>query len=332
MKKERISNFELLRIIAIVMITLHHISLNTNILMTSGINNILAQFFVIGGKIGVNIFILITGYFQIEKEIKYSKILNIWYKVFFYSIFLALISTFIFKVDCGILEFITYIFPVIFKKWWFVTAYIFLFIFSPYINLLIKKLDNKKFKNLITILTIGMVLVPTITNVDIIYNEFLWFIYIYMIGAYIKLNIGNFKKRNYLMYSVLSYIFIFISIILFGYFGKQYSIFTSAQYYLINQTSPLVLTSSVFLFMHACTQKKYYYKTINKISNYVFSMYLIQSHPMFNKLIYTTLNNMLENNFFWLNAMIYIIILLLIAYIVDYIVEKIIKINSKLCN
>lgn len=68
-KKNRDSNIELLRIIAMCLIIFHHMALNTGIVDGYSINGNMIFGIIggIGGKIGVVIFLLITGYFSINK-------------------------------------------------------------------------------------------------------------------------------------------------------------------------------------------------------------------------------------------------------------------------
>lgn len=67
--KKRISNFELLRIIAMFMIVLHHAIVhgvwlsNKHIIMTPLVDATIYNFFAMGGEIGVYLFVMITGYF-----------------------------------------------------------------------------------------------------------------------------------------------------------------------------------------------------------------------------------------------------------------------------
>lgn len=88
--KKRQSNIELLRIISMILILAHHFSVHGgfNILKTSfTINRLWIQFLQFGGKIGVNIFVIISGYFLItSKGIKISKVLKLWLQLFFYSV------------------------------------------------------------------------------------------------------------------------------------------------------------------------------------------------------------------------------------------------------
>ena len=74
-KKDRISNFEILRILSIFMIILHHYVLNTEAINTArSLNYYISHFFYIGGKLGVNCFVLISGYFLVNKQISIKKI------------------------------------------------------------------------------------------------------------------------------------------------------------------------------------------------------------------------------------------------------------------
>lgn len=80
--KRRVSKFELLRIIAMYLIVLHHAVFH-GILTVSPVEQLrypltvtLSIILEMGGKIGVFIFVLITGYFMINSKISIGKILK----------------------------------------------------------------------------------------------------------------------------------------------------------------------------------------------------------------------------------------------------------------
>ena len=86
----RNSNIELLRIIAMIMIIAHHFSVHGEFYYGAErvtVTRLWVQFLAMGGKIGVNIFILISGYFLIcASDIKTSKVIRLWLQVFSYSV------------------------------------------------------------------------------------------------------------------------------------------------------------------------------------------------------------------------------------------------------
>ncbi|KAA9302211.1 acyltransferase family protein [Aerococcus sanguinicola] len=70
---KRQTNIELLRIISIIMIIFHHFAVHGGFNWEATaitIPHFWYNFIVIGGKVGVNIFILISGYFLITKQDK----------------------------------------------------------------------------------------------------------------------------------------------------------------------------------------------------------------------------------------------------------------------
>ena len=89
-KVNRKSNFELLRIIAMILIIAHHFSLHGGFRVVQSkplINRIWILWLQLGGKIGVNIFVLISGYFLVSSPaFKLKKVLKLWLQLFFYSI------------------------------------------------------------------------------------------------------------------------------------------------------------------------------------------------------------------------------------------------------
>ena len=87
--EKRLSNFELLRIISMILIVSSHYVLHAPE-FTKGltVNKYILDFISLGGKIGVNCFILITGFFLVKSEFKLDKFIKLIMEVFTYSIFM----------------------------------------------------------------------------------------------------------------------------------------------------------------------------------------------------------------------------------------------------
>ena len=85
---KRNSNLELLRIIAIFMIVFHHIGFY-GLKIESDLftyNYIIKSFLALPGKLGVNIFILISAYFMTNTKFEYKKLIKLVSQILFYSI------------------------------------------------------------------------------------------------------------------------------------------------------------------------------------------------------------------------------------------------------
>ena len=134
----RQSNFELLRILAMVIIIAHHFAFHSGFEFPNdrlSINRLWIQFILIGGKIGVNIFILISGYFLVlAKQRKTSKVLKLWGQLFFYSIIIYIVFVVSGEVAFDIKGLIKSLAPITFCQWWFASTYFVLYLLTPFIN------------------------------------------------------------------------------------------------------------------------------------------------------------------------------------------------------
>ena len=91
-KKQRLSNFELMRITSMFMIVVWHFIIHSNLLLrTSGALNLFLNFIYIAFAVHVNSFVLVCGYFQYDKPIKLNKFFSLFTTTWFYKAVYALI-------------------------------------------------------------------------------------------------------------------------------------------------------------------------------------------------------------------------------------------------
>ena len=124
--KKRQNNFEALRILAMFMvITLHY--LNKGGLLTSeadvftGASYVawLAESFAI---VAVNVYVLITGYFMCESNMKVSRLLEIICQVLWYTLLIPVVLTLVGVVDVrnfNLYDILRFVFPIHMKHYWF---------------------------------------------------------------------------------------------------------------------------------------------------------------------------------------------------------------------
>ena len=75
-RRQRESGLELLRIIAMLLIVTHHVCYWGGVQGSTALEQVLMKCCGLGGRLGVNIFVLISAYFMVQKKFKLTRILN----------------------------------------------------------------------------------------------------------------------------------------------------------------------------------------------------------------------------------------------------------------
>ena len=100
-------------------------------------------------KLGVAIFIMITGYFLIDKKIDYKKLIKLELQVLFYSIILYFSISSIAGYTYNQKEMVNAFIPNITKIYWFYSGYFIITILSPYLSKLLNNLTKLEYLKLL---------------------------------------------------------------------------------------------------------------------------------------------------------------------------------------
>lgn len=92
----------------------------------------------------VNCFAIISGYVMIGYKIKPYKIIELWFQVMFYSVGITLLTGVVAGVPISLNCYVKALFPVLFNRYWYFTAYVMLFPCIPLLNALLEKLTKKQ--------------------------------------------------------------------------------------------------------------------------------------------------------------------------------------------
>lgn len=300
MKTERKMNIELLRILSMLMILLHHYVAHGGLIDIKGItiNRFIGEFFYIGGKLGVVIFVLISGYFLIDSKFKIKKLLKLFFEVLFYSIIIYGILIISGNVEFSAEKFIKALLPISYNQYWFVTCYIGLYLFSPFINKLINNINKTQYKNLLVVCLISFVILPMLTPKGSgFYNEFSYFIFLYLISGYQKKYGFKFidkKKKCVILMLSMTGLMLGVSVIS-TYMSQYISAFEKAILYLDRSNSFTILTLalSIFgIFLRLNINKN---KIISQLAKCSFAVYLIHDNVNFKNIMW---NNIFKTNHF----------------------------------
>lgn len=336
----RNSNIELLRIISMIMIIISHYTTHNginNYVLPLGFNRFLLEFTTIG-NIGVILFILITGYYCINKENPFNlkKLILLVFEVLFYSISIYFIFVFLKITPFEIKSLIKTIFPISFKVYWFITTYILLYIFIPYINIFLKSMAKKKHLNFCILCVFIFYLLATITTNNYYGNELVQFIIIYSIGAYI----GRFREENqkYKKYNsyilIISFIIVTLSIIIFDLIGLKNSLFSMYSNYLMrSRNSIFTLLFSIGIFNIFINKTGNTNKIINIISANVLGVYLISDNYLIRKVLWADIlkvGNYVNSPYLIIHMILSVILVFTTCIIIDFIRKQTIeKFNIK---
>lgn len=282
--KVRQSNIELLRIVAMIMIVAHHFAVHGGFTFaadTLSLNRFWLQFIQIGGKIGVDIFVLISGYFLIKSQsVKINKIIRFWVQIFLCSFLCFLIFTIIGQGQFNIIALIKSIMPITFSEWWFASAYFILYLLSPYINKLLNILTKKQYRQLLLLLGICWCIFPTFTGRSLQGSDLLWFIYLYAFAGYLRLFGFSSKLTSFksLLLATVITLVTFSSAVAFDILGTKIPAFSNHATFFYGMQKLPIFMISVLMFAGFLRSKIGYKKFVNTISAAMFGVYLIHDN------------------------------------------------------
>lgn len=191
----RKSNFELLRIVAMCMIILIHLSSAidlTSFGLKGNIGTILGGTIVGICNIGPSCFCLISGYFGIK--FSRQKLIKMELLMISFSLLETALLYWFFPQEmtgAALLEqLIKSIIPFASRKYWFYSCYLCLFIFSRFIKNFIEKLKEQELQIFIIVSLVIFSIFPTIFYFEIVQDSgkgIVQMVLLYIIGRYIRL-------------------------------------------------------------------------------------------------------------------------------------------------
>ena len=323
----RNTNLELLRIVSMILIVIHHYSVHGGFdLINSNltVNKLWIQILSLGGKLGVNCFVLITGYFMINSNFKFKSLLKIILEVIFYSFIPILIFYGFGIVDINIKVLVKSIFPINFSLYWFATTYILLYCLVPFINQFIQQSSKINLIKLIILLSLFWSVFPTILLPGLGFSELGWFILLYFIAAYIRLypnSLFNRFKINFIS-SVILMGLVILSVVIIDFIGIKINFANNYATYFsgINKLPILLLSVSMFLTFKNLNIKNNNF--INAIASTMFGVYLIHDNILVRPFIWKTIfknAEFLDSEYLFLHSILTSIIVFIGCVVIDYV-------------
>ena len=290
-------------------------------------NKVFLQMFGFGGKVGVNVFVIISGYFLIYEGFKLKKLLKLMAQMWFYSVGILILVLIFNLSNPGFKDIIKSLLPLGMTNW-FAYAYFVLYLIFTFENVLLKNLSRKKY---LTMLFFGCMLwfvIPTFTKISMEFSNMVLFCYLYALGGYIRLYHEKMIFPKALRITIYTYIiYVLASLLLdilaikFNYFVTRWSYFSGGR-----SVFPFVIAVGIFLYFKS--KNVQYNKYINLFASTMFGVYLIHDNYLISKWIWQkTFCNYLyyDSNFLIFHAVLSVLVVLMVGSFIDLIRLKLIE-------
>ena len=281
---QRNSNLELFRIVCMLMIVAHHYVVCSGLTSEGGplsssvgvfsLNTLFLRLFGMWGKVGINCFLMITGYFMCQSKITIRKWLKLLLEVYFYNVVIYLCFLATGHETVTINSLINVLLPIVKINRSFVDCFLVFYLTIPFWNILIHNMTKKQHQLLLVLLLTCYSVLGSIPIFEIEFNYITWFGVIYLMASYIRLYPSRIFERNELWgWATLSLIILSMASVAYIHWK------TFAGHYFVSDSNKilavLVAVSSFLWFKNLNVPQN---KIINTIGASTFGVLLIHSN------------------------------------------------------
>lgn len=292
MTKKRQVNFELLRILCMYMIVVGHCLFHGRVTAKLGYgttNYFLSYLIQSFSVVHVNCFVMLAGYFAIDRGFKAQRITKLWKQVAFYSVGICLIYSLFAEVTGK--DILMAVLPISARNYWFASVYMGLALLMPFAGMLAVRLTKAQYRYLLLLLAVFMSVNHMIFRVNTYGTyegrELSWFVFLALAAGYIKLHIE--EKRKYFWLGLAGYIVCSLSVLASVYISVELGLENIG--YFLGYNSPLALLATLSLFL--CVKNMPWKESkvdglILKVSGAAFGVYLIHDNYLIRYLVWDT--------------------------------------------
>ena len=291
--RKRNYGIDMLRIVAMYFVMILHILGHGGILsqVTFGSANYSVSWLLeIVAYCAVDCFVIISGFVGICSEHNYSNVVILWLQTLIYSV-LFYLGYSAFTGSFSSTELVKSFMPITSTEYWFFTAYFGMYLFMPLLNKAVLTMSEHLLKRSLVIILVFFSVFSMIDG-DIFNlnsgNSVLWFIALYITGAYLKrFNLfSKIPKRRLILIIVFVILCTWFSKVILDY--ATITILGEARFgnVLIKYSSPTILLVSVLMVVifsginvTKCTV------VLKKVTPLTFGAYLIQDNPYVRELL-----------------------------------------------
>lgn len=331
-KAERTSSIELMRIVCMVLIVMHHYAVHTvwEVLPQGNLN--LVRLLRAWAPVAINCFVMITGYFGVfsSTNVK-SKIIRICRDRWFYAVSISILMLALGMTAWNIQYFFRAVFPIITCRHNYVTTFVMLYLFIPFLNKFIHSLSEKEFRYFIFLMTLVTSFWPTTLTLtglytNNVYSYLLWMMYIYCVGAFLRMNEDVIKSKNG-VWSLLLLIFIAFQVLMEIVIEPSSSLIPQS-YTSTTRHGIAPLLTSVVLFCFFISLRLRKSKLVNEMASSMFAVLLIHDDPLIRSVLWSKILSCASyssSEYLWIHALISVILVFVVCIVIDKIYVYVIQ-------
>lgn len=281
---------DLLRIVSMLLVVVLHVLGQGGILGKTGDpalgnQSLIAWFMETAAYCAVNVYALISGYVGVRARFRWSRIIPLWLTVLFYSV-LIYAAVRIWQPDWlnSGYSLRLVLLPASSGEYWYFTAYVGVFVLSPFLNKLLLALDDRGLKRLIAVIVIVFSVWNSYPTIDLFkttsgYSAW-WLMLLYLLGGALRqLNVADRvpKWKSALAYVACVMLSWGVRMVIPGLSIPNLRADILCTYY-----APTIVGSAValLLFFSRCRFGNVANRLIRFGSPLAFSVYLIHVHPL----------------------------------------------------
>ncbi len=285
-KKQRNSNLELFRIIVMLFIIVHHYVVNSGLLETilEKSSYLWSDYFLVAisgfGKIGINCFVMITGYFMCTSSISGKKYFKLLFEIMFYKIAIyAVFYVLGYETLSGGALLRTFL-PFVTLKDGFSECFLVFYLLIPFLNILVNNMDRRKHFLLMLLLLCVYSAFSFLPWFEISYNYITWFAVLYIIASFLRKHpVALLEKKTACGLITLGlFVLCMLSVVASMYLHMGSNDYSVVYKYVADSPKPLAVLFSIFAFSFFKNVNVKQSKFINTVSATTFGVLLIHSN------------------------------------------------------
>ena len=287
-KSQRDSNIELLRIIAMLLIVAAHYAVNGTVMwkildpVHPTVNTFFMHLWGMWGKMAINVFVLITGYFMCMSKLTVRRYCKILFEVIFYSwitwFVLCMCGYEVFSWG-GVWKRLSLYFMLTSQNRDFIPAFMWMYLTIPAMNIYLKATDKRNLYSCISVMLCLFSICGTFLNANV-YHHVFWYMTLYLIGAAIRMHpfqwMGN--NRFCLLMLLLVVVMSWASVVGIDLVAMRLGHPIRDPYYYVRDSHKvLAIATALFMFLVFKNWKLPHSRFINGVASTTFGVLLIHA-------------------------------------------------------